>query len=136
MGEEDDVAVRILDAELAHPVELILHGHDDPGAAFNAFEEAVDAIVARLRFNREEERVGTADRALRQPRDVFRDAVDDVQEDVHAIALQPDEHERRLLRHGGDDLEPEHVAIESCAPVDVGHDQVGSDVLEFHRVVS
>src|SRR6476469_7290336 len=66
LREEDHIAVRVLDTELAHPVELVLQLHDDAGAAADRGEHRVDAARAGVGLERDEQRVAAADRAGRK----------------------------------------------------------------------
>ncbi len=53
-----------------------------------------------------------------------------VQEDLHVASLKPDEHEWLGLWHGRDHGEPEQVAVEAQASLDVRHNEIGRQGLK------
>src|SRR5215207_11704276 len=93
LREENDVAVRILDAEFPHPVELVLQSHHDPGAAGYVFEELVDSAGV-IALERKEHGRGSTDFPGGEARDVVFHSLEGIQEHVDAVALHPGEHER------------------------------------------
>ena len=90
-GEGEDVAVGILDGELPQSVKLRLQSHD-------LFRAWCDHCVESVHIgDDEEERCGAAGRQAAGAGIIRLDGLGVVEENRDAVALEPDEHERRFI---------------------------------------